>query len=139
MSPMKSLQTPQSILILLSVIAISIAAPPKGEAKGKKPTIDDFEKYCGTYYPCGSNTAQRENVTMVTIARDKDALIIKGAKLWERCRFIVDRKGTLSDLGGESRIGTLVPGEVKFQDGQGKRRVLRADFCYDFFVFVGQK
>lgn len=132
---MKSLRIHWSPLVLLIVI-VNMVAIPIAEAKEKGPTIEDFEKYVGEYYPCGSYTAELAKVTKVQIVRDKDALIIKGAKPWQRCRFIVQGKNKLSDLGGESRIGSLVPGEIKFPDGNGSRKVLRADFCYDYFVFV---
>lgn len=130
---MKSRRTHWSALVLSTVIA-NMFALPFVEAKGKNPTIDDFDKYCGEYYPCGSYTAQLAKVTKVQIVRDKDAWIIKGAKPWERCRFIVKGKNNLFDE--THSIGGLVPGEIKFSDGRGTRKVLRADFCYDYFVFV---
>ncbi|MCA9804370.1 MAG: hypothetical protein KC777_20515 [Cyanobacteria bacterium HKST-UBA02] len=95
----------------------------------------DLKKYVGTYIPAGSHVAGLGKVEKVEIRKDGDALRIVGLDAWAKSRFVPDKGKKLVDRVGA--LGSLIPGEIRFADGQSTRKVLRADFCYDFFIFLG--
>ncbi|MBZ0186592.1 MAG: hypothetical protein K8F91_10120 [Candidatus Obscuribacterales bacterium] len=95
------------------------------------------DEFVGEYYQCGSYTAELAKAKKVTIVKDKDVCRIKGVKVWDSCRFVVHGDNRLRD--SKKHIGDLVLGEMKFPDERGARKVLRADFCYDYFVLVSTR
>lgn len=104
--------------------------PSTKSSKESKPIKLDYEIE-GKYFVCGSFT----NAKQATIKKDKDAYIIAGVKAWEKCRFVPQNGHMLEDK--SFHIGRIVLGEMQFKDNKkSRRKVLRADFCYDFFVFV---
>lgn len=118
-------------LIVAATLALMILVWQTAQTVESKEDL--LAGYVGKYYPCGSYTAKLAHAEAVTIVKDGNALTIKGVKAWDKCRFVLkDRK--LCDV--KLRIGNLVPGEIRFSDQGQARKVLRADFCYDNFIFV---
>ncbi len=117
-----------AVFILSSMRCLAQNQGNSGEAGSKQ-----LDAYTGKYIICGSHAAKLEKVDEVSIVKENGSCRILGTKAWKDCRFTIKSKNSLFD--SARHIGSLVPGTIRFADG-GSRKVIRADFCYDYFLLV---
>jgi hypothetical protein len=87
----------------------------------------------GTYFKYAQFDSGRQGqfgeAKQLTITKDGD--VYRLSKPYDGRRFTEIRKGVLSDVQGG--IGKIHFGSAEFADGK-RVRVLRADFCYEYFI-----
>lgn len=127
------------LLSIFVALLLSASLPALGQAGAS--SLDPkqqklLDAFVGEYWICGSQTAKLAGVESIKIVRENNTCRIEGMKAWDKCRFQVKNDYTLEDR--EGHIGKLVLGKLNFKDNSSGRKVLRCDFCYDFFVFVSK-
>jgi len=127
------MQRASLILLPLTLLASLVVLASFGSAE---PAAEKKDPWVGTYLKYGRFETQRQGqfgeARAITISKDE-----KGYRLsapYDSWTFKEVEKGVLSD--GKGGIGKIYFGSAEFADGK-RVPVLRADFCYEWFILYG--
>lgn len=124
---------PTLLFVLAAALVVSLLCLTHG--RGAEPPARQADPWVGTYLKYDRYDTRRQGqfgeAQQVTITRDGNGYRL--SKPYNGWKFTEVRKGVLSDVeGGGPHLGKLILGTAKFADGK-HTRVLRAEFCYDWF------
>src|SRR6185295_7263816 len=115
---------PTLLVGLMMVAAAGTAEPEKAD------------RWAGTYLKYGRYDIHREGqfgeARAITISKHGNGYRLSAP--YEAWTFTEVEKGVLSD--GKGGIGKIYLGSTEFADGK-RVKVLRADFCYEWFILYG--
>ncbi len=125
-------------LLILGALALTAGLALATHRGGAEPAAGTADPWSGTYLKYDRYDTHRQGqfgeAQQITITRDGDGYRL--SKPYEGRKFTEVRKGVLSD--GKGGLGKLYLGTAEFADGK-RVRILRAEFCYDWFILYAQE
>lgn len=121
------------MLLALTLLAGLVVHANSGTAE---PAAEKKDPWVGTYLQYSRHDSHRQGqfgeARAVTISKHEGGYRLSAP--YDSWTFTEVEKGVLSD--GKGGIGKIYLGSAEFADGK-RVPVLRADFCYEWFILYG--
>jgi len=124
-------------LLILAVVIPVVCLTFFAAGGTAEPAAEKADLWTGTYLKYARYDTRRQGqfgeAQQITIAKHADGYHL--SQPYAGRKFTEVEKGVLSD--GKGGLGKIYLGSAEFADGK-RVRVLRADFCYEWFILYGE-